>query len=58
MSLCFEELHLTHRNLAEISGLTRVTVTKAISQFRQTGSLVREGQDDWLVPAAWAGGQP
>lgn len=50
VSLSFEELNLTHRNLAEISGLTRVTVTKAISQFRQAGSLVREGEDDWLFP--------
>ncbi len=48
VSLSFDELNLTHRNLAEISGLTRVTVTKAISQFRQAGSLVREGEDDWL----------
>lgn len=58
VSLCFEELNLTHRNLAEISGLTRVTVTKAISQFRQTGSIVREGDDDWLIPEAWPEGQP
>jgi hypothetical protein len=50
VSLSFDELNLTHRNLAEISGLTRVTVTKAISQFRQAGSLVREGEDDWLLP--------
>ena len=52
VSLSFEELNLTHRNLAEISGLTRVTVTKAISQFRQAGSLVWEGEDDWLLPEA------
>jgi CRP-like cAMP-binding protein len=53
VSLCFEEMNLTHRNLAEISGLTRVTVTKAISHFRQVGALVREGEDDWLLPDAW-----
>lgn len=56
VSLCFDELNLTHRNLAEISGLTRVTVTKAISHFRQAGSLVREGEDDWLIPETWARG--
>lgn len=39
------------------AGLTRVTVTKAISQFRQAGSLVREGDDDWLIPEAWARGE-
>ncbi len=53
VSLCFEDMNLTHRHLAEISGLTRVTVTKAISHFRQVGALVREGDDDWLVPDAW-----
>jgi CRP-like cAMP-binding protein len=58
VSLCFEELNLTHRNLAEISGLTRVTVTKAISQFRQTGTLVREGEDDWLLAESWQTSQP
>lgn len=58
VSLCFEEMNLTHRNLAEISGLTRVTVTKAISHFRQAGALVREGEDDWLLPEAWSRSQP
>lgn len=58
VSLCFEEMTLTHRNLAEISGLTRVTVTKAISSFRQSGALLREGADEWLFPKAWARGQP
>jgi CRP-like cAMP-binding protein len=58
VSLCFEDLNLTHRNLAEISGLTRVTVTKAISQFRQAGYLVREGEDEWLLPATWARSEP
>jgi CRP-like cAMP-binding protein len=54
VSLCFEDMNLTHRNLAEISGLTRVTVTKAISHFRQVGALLREGDDDWLLPDAWS----
>lgn len=53
VSLCFDDLNLTHRNLAEISGLTRVTVTKAISQFRQAGALLREGEDDWLLAESW-----
>lgn len=58
VSLCFEEMNLTHRNLAEISGLTRVTVTKAISRFRQVGALVREGEDDWLLLDAWTRRRP
>jgi Crp-like helix-turn-helix domain len=57
VSLCFEEMNLTHRNLAEIAGLTRVTVTKAISHFRQAGALVREGEDEWLLPEVWARSQ-
>ncbi|MFN9646002.1 MAG: Crp/Fnr family transcriptional regulator [Cyanobacteriota bacterium] len=58
VSLCFEEMNLTHRSLAEISGLTRVTVTKAISHFRQVGALVREGEDEWLLPEAWSRRSP
>jgi len=58
VSLCFEEMNLTHRNLADISGLTRVTVTKAMSQFRQAGTLVREGEADWLFPRALTSTQP
>jgi hypothetical protein len=47
--LSFEELNLTHQNLAEISGLTRVTVTKALSHFRKAGLLQKEGDDDLLL---------
>lgn len=36
-------LHLSHRHLAEISGLTRVTVTEALSHFRQEGYLLKDG---------------
>jgi CRP-like cAMP-binding protein len=49
-SIPFEEMNLTHRHLAEISGMTRVTVTKAISRFRSQGVLVRANQQEWLVP--------
>ncbi len=48
VSLSFAEMNLTHRNLAEISGLTRVTVTKAFSNFRQAGYLQKEGSDELL----------
>jgi CRP-like cAMP-binding protein len=49
VSLSFEDMNLTHRHLAEISGLTRVTVTKALSHFRQAGYLIKEGSDDLLL---------
>jgi biotin operon repressor len=45
-------MNLTHRHLAEISGLTRVTVTKAISHFRQEGYLLKEGCDELLLRQA------
>jgi hypothetical protein len=52
VSLSFEDMNLTHRHLAEISGLTRVTVTKAISHFRQDGYLLKDGPDELLVHEA------
>jgi CRP-like cAMP-binding protein len=42
-------MNLTHRQLAEIAGMTRVTVTKALSHYRQVGMMVREGNDELLV---------
>ena len=52
VSLCFDDMNLTHRHLAEISGLTRVTVTKAITHFRQRGYLRKEGADELLLREA------
>ena len=49
VSLSMEDMNLTHRCLAEISGLTRVTVTKAMSHFRQSGYLIQEGSDELLL---------
>lgn len=50
VSLSFLAMNLTHQHLAEISGLTRVTVTKAITRFRKEGRLIREGDDELLRP--------
>jgi CRP-like cAMP-binding protein len=49
VSLSLQDLNLTHRHLAEIAGMTRVTVTKALSHYRQTGMMVREGEDELLM---------
>ena len=49
VSLSFQEMNLTHRQLAEIAGMTQVTVTKALSHYRQAGMMVREGNDELLV---------
>lgn len=46
--LSFSDLNLTHRNLAEITGMTRVTVTKALIRFRQEGRLCKQGGQELL----------
>ncbi|KMM17540.1 hypothetical protein SYNGFB01_03475 [Synechococcus sp. GFB01] len=48
--LSLNELNLTHRALAELCGLTRVTVTKLLSRFRLDGQLVAVGGGDLLIP--------
>ena len=48
--LSLSELNLTHRGLADLCGLTRVTVTKLLSRFRQQGQLVPVGDNDLLLP--------
>jgi CRP-like cAMP-binding protein len=48
--LSLSELNLTHRGLADLCGLTRVTVTKILSRFRAIGQLRAIGDDDWLIP--------
>lgn len=49
VSLSFEMMNLTHRHLAQISGLTRVTVTKSLSAFPQEGRMTKPGNDELLV---------
>jgi CRP-like cAMP-binding protein len=48
--LSLSELNLTHRGLADLCGLTRVTVTKLLSRFRLEGQLVVVGETDLLIP--------
>jgi hypothetical protein len=54
VALRFGEKPLTHQQLAEIAGMTRVTVTKALTQFRQAGQItgLAEGTLLLQVPAA------
>jgi CRP-like cAMP-binding protein len=49
--LSLSELNLTHRALADLCGLTRVTVTKLLSRFRAEGRLVAIGDCDLLIPS-------
>jgi hypothetical protein len=48
--LSLRELNLTHHGLADLCGLTRVTVTKLLSRFRAEGRLVAVGEHDLLIP--------
>jgi CRP-like cAMP-binding protein len=48
--LSLKELNLTHQSLAELCGLTRVTVTKALSRYREIGTLQKLSPDDWFIP--------
>lgn len=50
VSLSFRDMNLTHRNLAEMTGLTRVTVTKALLRFRKEQRLCKQGHDELLRP--------
>jgi CRP-like cAMP-binding protein len=49
--LSLSELNLTHRQLAELCGLTRVTATKILSRFRLGGQLLAVGESDLLIPS-------
>lgn len=47
-SVPLEAMHLTHRQLAEMASVSRVTVTKALGHFRQQGLLERVGEVEVL----------
>lgn len=49
-TLSLEDMSLTHRHLADIAGMTRVTVTKALTRFRSQGLVVKVSEADLLVP--------
>lgn len=44
------EMNLTHKSLAALSGLTRVTVTKSLNRFRTQGLIQHVGESDILIP--------
>jgi hypothetical protein len=49
--LSLKEMNLTHRDLADLCGLTRVTVTKNLNRFKTLGLLRVIGDSDLLIPA-------
>lgn len=46
-----KEMNLTHRDLADLCGLTRVTVTKNLNRYKSLGLLRSIGESDLLIPA-------
>jgi hypothetical protein len=53
-SVPLEAMNLTHRQLAEMASVSRVTVTKALGHFRQQGWLQRVGELEVLSKAGTA----
>ncbi|WP_255090011.1 Crp/Fnr family transcriptional regulator [Synechococcus sp. Tobar12-5m-g] len=45
------EMNLTHKALAELCGLTRVTVTKMLNRYKADGVLQQVSKDDYLIPS-------
>lgn len=47
--LSLRDMNLTHQALAEICGLTRVTVTKTLNHFKRLGLLQQVSDSDLMV---------
>jgi CRP/FNR family transcriptional regulator, cyclic AMP receptor protein len=43
------KIRLTHQNMADLTGLTRETVTQTISAFRHTGCLIVDEERQWIL---------
>ena len=43
------KIRLTHQNLADLTGLTRETVTQTISAFRHTNCLIVDEDRQWIL---------
>ena len=48
--LSLKDMNLTHKTLADICGLTRVTVTKNLNRYKALGLLQTVGEADLLIP--------
>lgn len=49
-SLSLEDMNLTHQILAELTGLTRVTVTKSLNKYKTLGQINLMAHGDLLLP--------
>jgi CRP-like cAMP-binding protein len=48
--LSLRDMNLTHKSLAEICGLTRVTVTKNLNRYKAMGLLQKVSDADLMLP--------
>jgi CRP-like cAMP-binding protein len=46
-----KDMNLTHRALAEVCGLTRVTVTKNLNRYKTLGLLQKVSEADLFIPS-------
>ena len=49
--LSLKDMNLTHRALADLCGLTRVTVTKLLNRYKSDGLLQQVSTDDLFIPS-------
>jgi CRP-like cAMP-binding protein len=49
--LSLKDMNLTHRALADLCGLTRVTVTKMLNRYKSDGMLQQVSKDDLFIPS-------
>ena len=48
--LSLKDMNLTHKALADLCGLTRVTVTKMLNRYKNAGLLQQVSKDDLFIP--------
>ena len=48
-SLSTSMMKLTHNNLAMLTGMTRVTITRLLGKYKKHGFIIEQG-DDYLIP--------
>ena len=49
--LSLKDMNLTHKALADLCGLTRVTVTKMLNRYKNSGLLQQVSKDDLFIPS-------
>jgi CRP-like cAMP-binding protein len=50
--LSLKDMNLTHKALADICGLTRVTVTKMLNSYKSDGVLQQITKDGLFIPSS------